>query len=154
MSKTYIRVDDRLIHGQITTTWIQHLNIKSIVVADDKTSSNPMIKSIIAMAAPPKIVTKIIKVEEAYAVMKENLVKNINQLVIVKLPETLPKVCFKDIHIEKIIVGTVIKKSTSIKQIGTNVFLTKEDIDALNLAKEEGCEVEVRMLPNSSSVKW
>ena len=35
MGKTYVRVDDRLIHGQTIVAWCPTLNIKQIIAIDD-----------------------------------------------------------------------------------------------------------------------
>lgn len=35
-----IRVDNRLVHGQVGVTWVNALNIDTIVVVDDETASN------------------------------------------------------------------------------------------------------------------
>ena len=50
MGKTYVRVDDRLIHGQTIVAWCPTLNIKQIIAIDDVSAANPMLKSILAMS--------------------------------------------------------------------------------------------------------
>lgn len=35
-----IRVDNRLVHGQVGVTWVNALNIDTIVVVDDETAIN------------------------------------------------------------------------------------------------------------------
>ena len=37
-----IRVDNRLVHGQVGVSWSVSLNIDTIVVVDDETAQNPL----------------------------------------------------------------------------------------------------------------
>ena len=46
------RVDDRLVHGQVATSWIRGLHIQVVVVVDDRIAKDDMQKSILKMSAP------------------------------------------------------------------------------------------------------
>lgn len=64
MGKLYVRVDDRLIHGQIVTAWAINLGIEKIIAVDDTLASNTMLKSIMTMAAPKEYEPEIITTNE------------------------------------------------------------------------------------------
>lgn len=87
MGKMYVRVDDRLIHGQTIVAWCPTLNIKQIIAIDDVSAANPILKSILAMSVPKIYDTHIVTTEEALALLKEPCKEN--RLVIVKFPERL-----------------------------------------------------------------
>lgn len=46
------RVDDRLVHGQITSGWVPHLRAKRLVVASDRLAGDPLLGGIVAAGAP------------------------------------------------------------------------------------------------------
>ena len=46
MSIKMIRIDDRLIHGQIVTAWAKNLQIKKIWIADDGVAKDDFIKGL------------------------------------------------------------------------------------------------------------
>ena len=46
------RVDDRLIHGQITCSWVNRLKITMILVVNDKIATNPFLVKMLPLAAP------------------------------------------------------------------------------------------------------
>ena len=71
MGKTYVRVDDRLIHGQTIVAWCPTLNIKQIIAIDDVSAANPMLKSILAMSVPNIYDTHIGATQEALALLTE-----------------------------------------------------------------------------------
>ena len=60
-----IRIDDRLIHGQVVAYWSNSLKLTRIMVANDQVAADDMRKSVLRMAAPAGIKTSIIPVERA-----------------------------------------------------------------------------------------
>lgn len=60
-----IRIDDRLIHGQVVAYWSNSLKLTRIMVANDDVAADDMRKSVLRMAAPAGIKTSIIPVERA-----------------------------------------------------------------------------------------
>ena len=50
-----IRCDDRLIHGQVIVRVISSFDINKIVIVDDFTASNEVLKSVFALATPPPV---------------------------------------------------------------------------------------------------
>ena len=55
----FIRIDSRLIHGQIIEAWAPYLRLDCILVADDNVASDPMQKTIMRMAVPSDIHVEI-----------------------------------------------------------------------------------------------
>ncbi|MDA8099228.1 MAG: PTS sugar transporter subunit IIB [Nitrospiraceae bacterium] len=47
-----LRIDDRLIHGQVVEGWVNHLKATCILVADDKVAANPLQRTILEIAVP------------------------------------------------------------------------------------------------------
>ena len=44
MTLRLVRVDDRLIHGQVVTLWLKALGAKRIVIVDDKTARDDFLR--------------------------------------------------------------------------------------------------------------
>lgn len=47
-----IRIDDRLIHGQVALLWTKALNTKGVIVANDNAATNEAVKATLKMACP------------------------------------------------------------------------------------------------------
>jgi len=47
-----VRIDDRLIHGQVVEGWVNFLKVTCILVADDKVAANPVQRSIMEISVP------------------------------------------------------------------------------------------------------
>lgn len=52
MAIKWIRIDDRLIHGQVATSWLRHVNADQIICISDKAANNPVQVQVLKMAAP------------------------------------------------------------------------------------------------------
>lgn len=60
-----LRIDDRLIHGQVAMTWTKQLRVQGIVVASDDAANDNTQKMALKMAVPSGIKVLIKPVEEA-----------------------------------------------------------------------------------------
>lgn len=52
MALKLVNIDDRLIHGQVATTWIKDLGIESAIIVNDAVSKDPIQKSVAGLAVP------------------------------------------------------------------------------------------------------
>ena len=85
MADLYVRIDDRLIHGQTIVAWCPTLQIKEIVAVDDVSAKNPMLKTIMTMGVPSTYKTHIVTTQEAKEILKTP--GSGNRLMIVKQPQ-------------------------------------------------------------------
>lgn len=87
-----VRLDERLIHGQVAIKWSRHTGVDRIVVADDEAAANPLVQKSLMMAAPPTAKTAIKDVEAAIELLKNPKAAEHKILVIVSNPSALLKV--------------------------------------------------------------
>jgi mannose/fructose/N-acetylgalactosamine-specific phosphotransferase system component IIB len=60
----FIRVDSRLIHGQVIEAWLPHLNVERILVADDIAATDPLVRTAIGLAVPPNVEVVLAKLAD------------------------------------------------------------------------------------------
>ena len=80
---TQIRVDDRLIHGQVAVVWTKELNSPLLVVANDEASKNEVTQMTLKMAVPSGMKLLIRSVDEAIKVFNDPRGKDKRIFVIV-----------------------------------------------------------------------
>ncbi|MDT2758208.1 PTS system mannose/fructose/N-acetylgalactosamine-transporter subunit IIB [Enterococcus xiangfangensis] len=68
---TQIRVDDRLIHGQVAVVWTKELNAPLLVVANDEAAKNEVMQMTLKMAVPNGMKLLIRSVEDAIKVFND-----------------------------------------------------------------------------------
>lgn len=100
-----VRLDERLIHGQIATKWSKHTHATHIVVADDDAASSKIIQKTLMMAAPGNIKTIIKPVEDAITLLKDERCKPLTILVLVKNPWSLYKLLNEVGGIDQVNIG-------------------------------------------------
>jgi mannose/fructose/N-acetylgalactosamine-specific phosphotransferase system component IIB len=67
MSLALVRVDERLIHGQVTVGWGSRLAPARYVVVDDRLPGSGWEKDLIALGVPPGAASEFVTVKEARA---------------------------------------------------------------------------------------
>mgnify|MGYP002672722341 CR=1 FL=1 len=87
-----IRSDERLIHGQCMQFICSDFSIKDIVVVDDTTAKNPLLKSIFENAVPKAINANVYTLEDAVPFIEAAKTNSTNTLVLMKHPRTLLKI--------------------------------------------------------------
>lgn len=155
MGKVYVRVDDRLIHGQTIVAWCPTLGIEEIIAVDDVSAQNPMLKSIMTMGVPKNYKANIVTTAEADELLKNKGDKN--YLVIVKVPEKLGQLQESIADCEQLILGNMAKRADTVHKVNgaTGIFyLSDEDVALLDGLAEKGIDIVFHQLPNASKLTW
>jgi PTS system mannose-specific IIB component len=74
MAIKWIRIDDRLIHGQVATSWLRHVNAEQIICISDKAANNPVQIQVLKMAVPD-IILHVFSVDHFIKVYRENPIR-------------------------------------------------------------------------------
>ncbi len=79
-----LRIDDRLIHGQVAMTWTKQLKVNGIVVANDDAAADNTQKMALKMAVPAGIKSLIKPVDDAIRILNDPRAKNMRILVLTR----------------------------------------------------------------------
>lgn len=74
MTLKLVDIDDRLIHGQVATTWIPDYGIESVIIVSDKVANDPVQKSVAGLAVP-EIKVSVFGVEKFIHVLTKTELK-------------------------------------------------------------------------------
>jgi len=155
MGKIYVRVDDRLIHGQTILAWCPTLGISEIIAVDDVSAKNPMLKTILTMGVPSKYKTNIVTREEAKNLLSTD--QSANRLLIVKSPSVLADLEEVLGGVERIILGNLAKRDDTIHKVSgaTGIFyLSNDDVDLLDRLNQKGFSISFHQLPSTQETSW
>lgn len=130
-----VRIDERLIHGQVAMTWTKSLNLTGLVVASDEAAANEIQKMTLKMAAPSNVKVIIKTVAGAIQLLEDPRAQDMRLMVLVptvkdavKLAKAFPT------QIELMNVGNAGKMtppSEDKKVLTKEVMLTSDEIAAL-----------------------
>lgn len=147
----HIRIDDRLIHGQVATRWSTGLKVNRIMVIDDAVANNPTEKSIVAMAAPAGVRTSILGFDKAVANIKNGNYDGQRVMLIVKSPVTLVKMIDEGIDLLPVNIGNMSNRPGT-TQYKKSVSMTPEEREAVDTLLKKGIKVTAQMVPDDPEV--
>lgn len=152
-----IRCDDRLIHGQCMTRLVQAYFIKHIIVVDEFSASNQLMKRIMEKSAMPGMKNDVYSVQDSIEPIKKAVSDNVGTMVVFRFPP-IAKTLFDSIEDlpKTLMIGPVQKKEgveTYTIQDGT--FCTREDLEIFKyLTEEKGVEVFFQIVPDMKRTDW
>ena len=79
-----LRVDERMLHGQVAVTWMGQLSPDSILIANDEVVNNEMSKMALKMVKPEGVKMAIRSIDDGAEVLNDKRAKNLKIFVIVR----------------------------------------------------------------------
>ena len=147
----HIRIDDRLIHGQVAARWSTGLGASRIMVANDEVAADEMQKGILRMVAPPGIATSIISKKKAATNILAEKYANQKVLLVLKSPKDALDLMDRGLEIKEINVGNMAKRDNTV-QIKKSLSITKEEFEDFKELMNRGVRLTARMVPDETEV--
>jgi mannose/fructose/N-acetylgalactosamine-specific phosphotransferase system component IIB len=143
-----VRVDNRLVHGQVLEAWLPALDAHGILVGDDEAAGNVLARSAMALAIPPGISFEVVRLQAAADLLRPGGKGPRASRTLVLLRDVRDAVALNDagVPIPKLNVGNV-HFGAGRKQVSPSVFLDAGELQALEKLERAGTEVEVRAVP-------
>ncbi|MFI5345453.1 MAG: PTS system mannose/fructose/N-acetylgalactosamine-transporter subunit IIB [Elusimicrobiota bacterium] len=142
-----LRIDDRLIHGQVIEGWLPQLNVDLVVVVSDAAAADPVQTALMKMALPPSVGLSVLSVAAAPAALSSPQARARRSLVLVPGPEEALALLEKGVAVDQINVGGLHFTVGKI-QLGRALFLSETDKAALRAIAARGVRLEGRPLPS------
>lgn len=139
------RIDERLVHGQITAQWVGYLGLDSIVVADRETAASNFKQGLMDMAVPNSVETHYWSPEETIIRLKDDDSQK-RTLILVRNPAVLLQLLRGGIAISQTDVGLMEPKENA-EQVSAQVYVTEDDKEAFRHIKEMGTVLYIQALP-------
>lgn len=146
-----VRIDERLIHGQVAMIWSKQLGIDRIIVVNDKAANDPIMTSTLKMAAPDTVKAIILDQNKAKTLLNDPRAAALQILVIVNSPKDALFVAENIKDIPKVNIGNygkADKSGASREKLNDNVFLNDEDRADLKKIIDLGITTEYQLVPD------
>lgn len=143
-----IRVDDRLIHGQVVFGWTQALGIQQILVADDATATNRTQRDLLLLAVPAGVVADVLSISDAAKVVRASS-SNVPTMVLVKGPQELLALKQAGVPVTEVNVGNV-HTAPGRKRLTKEVHATDEEIEIWRSLANDGVRLEALWMPGQA----
>ena len=146
-----VRLDSRLIHGQVMTMWSKTNNVNYILAVDDASANDPVMTSIYKMAVPSTLGVAIMTVNEAAEKFKNNTLKDKTYLVLIKDVETANRLYNEGFKFEELQIGNLVNTQGT-KMLHNNSRLSEEHLPLLVDLKNKGVRIYTQSVPTEKAV--
>lgn len=155
MSISFLRVDDRMIHGQTVTRWSLEYPCDGLIAVNDRAANTKALKMAYKSASSKKT---FVWTYEAWKAKCQKVLDSKDQyFVITKDPIQMKQILVDDGfvpgEIKKVIIGSCNDRPGAVK-LGNNQSITQEEANALEEIYQAGYEIEFALIKESSIGTW
>lgn len=144
------RIDDRLIHGQVMTSWLNYTSANKIMVVDDDVANDSFMKSILKSCVPSNIKLAVFNIEAAVARLKKGSKPTDRIILLAKYPKTLHTMMQMGIHFETINIGGMGAQGERTKFF-KNISASEEEKQMLKDLINSGSKVTVQIIAEDNA---
>lgn len=147
----HVRIDDRMIHGQVATQWSGRLNATRIMVINDNIVNDEMRKTVVRLAAPANVSTSILGRQKALNNIKSGKYKGQRVLLICVSPMDVNYLIDNGLPINSVNVGNLAQRDGT-ERVRPSINVTPEEKESFKKLIGRGVEVTVIPTPQSPTV--
>ncbi|WP_148556028.1 PTS sugar transporter subunit IIB [Terrisporobacter glycolicus] len=145
-----VRVDHRLIHGQVAFTWTKFLSTDCILIASDGLLKDDLRMAGLRMAKPSNVKLVMKSIEDSAKALNSGVTDKYNLLILCESVEDVYRLAKKVPSITAINLGGT-KSADDRKNISKAVNVSQDDIKMIKDLSQEGRSVFVQLVPDDDS---
>jgi mannose/fructose/N-acetylgalactosamine-specific phosphotransferase system component IIB len=159
----WVRVDDRLIHGQVTVGWRQYLRCAEIWVVDDHARGDPYLQDALRLATPDGVAVHVYGVGEAVALLASGVKRQTSDvpvgrglcqvLLLVRSPEAALALVEGGVLLDRLNVGNLASRPGSVRAF-KNISLTPTHVETLDALAARGMHITFQLTPEDVQAEW
>lgn len=149
MAIVEIRIDDRLIHGQVVGYWVPQYKVERILIVDDDIVNDEARKTALKFGCPPQCKLSIFSAEKAAEKLLKKIDEGIRVMILCQGPKPLLDLANNGYQVDHITIGNMATKDGA-TQVDRNVFVDEADKAAFNALADKGVKLEIQYTPADS----
>ena len=156
----HVRIDNRLLHGQVVQYWIPFLEVERLIIADDEAANNPAMSAVYRMAVPETVNLSVVPVSDLAREIRAN--KATTTLILISDVSDAARAQVSGLSFDRLVLGNV-HAAPGRTRITDSVYLSQEEIDSLVRFRLNDGKVEIQTFPgerlqlevdNNGDPKW
>jgi PTS system mannose-specific IIB component len=148
-----VRVDDRLIHGQVVAVWLRAIGAERIIVVDDKTAQDPFLREVLELAAPRGTPVEVYSVADGASRVSELAASSTGTFVLMRTPLTALRLRELGVEFDVLNVGGI-GAGPGRRPLYKNISASDEEIAAMRSLEAMGTKVELRIVADDHGVPF
>lgn len=151
MSLRLVRIDDRLIHGQVVAGWLRALGARRIVIVDDASARDEFMKDVLTLAAPQGVPVEVLDLADGAARCSELAASPEPVFVLARSPRTVLALRQAGVPMEVVDLGGL-GAGPGRRRLHRTISVSAEELAELRELERLGTRVEVRIVADDRPV--
>ncbi len=147
-----LRVDDRLLHGQVAVAWVNFYKADVILIANNQVITDQTMQTAFKLATPPGVTLSMKSLDGAVAVINNPKHASRNIMVVAKTMRDAEYVCGKTGGAVKNVLLGGLRSGEGKRQIDMNSYMSEDDIAVMNRLEQAGLIVTMQPDPTAKSL--
>ncbi|MCR6487564.1 PTS sugar transporter subunit IIB [Amycolatopsis sp. OK19-0408] len=149
MAGAHIRIDNRLIHGQVTVAWTRRLGVRRLLVCNDEVAADELQRMLLPQAARG-LPTDVLTVAETLAAETEDGV-----MILAKHPEDAFRLVEGGLRPGRVNVGNVAPRpGTGYTMVTRSIAVTADEADAYRKLAATGVPLVTQLMPHDKAAEF
>jgi mannose/fructose/N-acetylgalactosamine-specific phosphotransferase system component IIB len=139
------RVDDRLVHGQVTVGWVPHVGASRVIVANDRLAADALLASIVRAGASA-VAVEVLGVEEAARRFAAGAWERESAIVLFESLQDARRALDAGLAFTRLNLGGLRHEGGTVC-LCEGITLDGDDCSLLRGLARSGVEIDVRLMP-------
>jgi len=148
----HVRVDDRLIHGQVVVKWLRYLDCQDILVVDDELRGDDFMQTVLRMAAPAAVRVRVASVAEAVGLLEQPALSERGILVLLRTPQMALALLDHGVAFDEVNLGGL-AGGPGATRLFRSVSASEPQLAALIALRSRGVRVYIQMVPEEHALE-
>ncbi len=156
MTLIWTRVDQKLIHGQVSVAWVPYLRVNAIVVADPDTVDDPWAQKVMMMGLPPEVqLTSFAPPGRLAGLLGGREMELHRVLVLFKDLEGVLEATEAGLRLDSLNLGNqACQPPEQSIRLTETFYACRRDLEGLARLQRGGLEVVLQAVPSDKVVRW
>jgi mannose/fructose/N-acetylgalactosamine-specific phosphotransferase system component IIB len=153
MPVVHVRIDNRLIHGQIMIAWTKKIRVDRIIVVNEKVAADPMQQTLLKAVAPGNVKVSVLGPRACADYCRGPAAEHESIFIIAKLPEDVVQLVEAGLPITEVNLGNAAYAADT-RKVSKTVYLTQSQARATKRLHDLGLRIASRMIPEEPDVDY
>jgi PTS system mannose-specific IIB component len=153
LSLRLVRIDDRLIHGQVVAGWLRALGAERIVIVDDASARDEFLREVLTLAAPQGVPVEVAGVADGAARLIALAGTPESVMVLARNPRTVLALRVAGVPIEVVDLGGM-GSGPGRRRLHKTISVSPDELRELRELEQLGTRVEIQIVADDRPIPF
>lgn len=145
----HVRIDDRLIHGQVAVYWCNAVNATRIMVANDAMYENDVQKAALRLVVPAGLKSSLLNVEKATKNLVSGKYEGQRVILVVRRPNDVLRMMDGGVKVTELNVGNLPARDGTVN-VKKSINVTAQEIEEFKELDRRGVKLTGKQVPDNA----